>query len=76
MTTDVILPKIGFTMDEATIAEWLVNDGTAVTAGQPLYTIESDKSTTEVDAPATGVLTIIGPAGDTFSVGAVIARIE
>jgi pyruvate/2-oxoglutarate dehydrogenase complex dihydrolipoamide acyltransferase (E2) component len=64
MATDVILPKLGFSMTEGTIVEWLVADGGPVTEGQPLYTLEADKATQEVEAPASGTLAIRVPAGE------------
>lgn len=76
MATDIILPKIGFSMTEGVLAEWLAEDGATVAEGQPLYAIESDKSTNEVEAPASGTLRITGVAGETYDVGAVIGTIE
>jgi pyruvate/2-oxoglutarate dehydrogenase complex dihydrolipoamide acyltransferase (E2) component len=76
MATDIILPKIGFSMTEGVLTEWLAVDGAAVTEGQPLYSIESDKSVNEVEAPVSGVLRITGAVGATYDVGAVIGRIE
>ena len=76
MAMDIILPKIGFSMTEGVLSEWLAEDGATVTEGQPLYSIESDKSTNEVEAPASGVLRIIGKTGETYEVGAVIGAIE
>lgn len=76
MTFQVTLPKIGFSMNEGTLSEWLVEDGAQVTEGQPLYSLESDKSTNEVDSPATGTLKIIGEIGETYEVGTVIAEIS
>jgi pyruvate/2-oxoglutarate dehydrogenase complex dihydrolipoamide acyltransferase (E2) component len=76
MATEIILPKIGFSMNEGTLSEWLVKDGEHVTAGTPLFNLESDKSTTEVEAPASGVLRILKPIGETYPVGTVIGRIE
>ncbi|TAL00081.1 MAG: biotin/lipoyl-binding protein [Rhodospirillaceae bacterium] len=76
MATEVLLPKIGFSMNEGQVSEWLVADGQPVTAGQPLFTLEAEKSANEVEAPATGTLRIIMPAGDTYTVGTVIAMIE
>ena len=75
MSTQVLLPKIGFSMNEATLAEWMAEDGAAVTQGQPLYAIESDKSVQEIESPATGMLKIIGKVGDVYEVGAVLAEI-
>jgi pyruvate/2-oxoglutarate dehydrogenase complex dihydrolipoamide acyltransferase (E2) component len=76
MATDVVLPKIGFSMNEGQIAEWLVADGAQVTEGQPLYLLEADKSTNEVEAPATGTLHIEAEVGETYEVGTVIAYID
>ena len=56
MATDIVLPKLGFSMTEGQIAEWLAEDGAEVSEGQPLYLLEADKSTNEVEAPATGTL--------------------
>jgi pyruvate/2-oxoglutarate dehydrogenase complex dihydrolipoamide acyltransferase (E2) component len=76
MSTEVLFPKIGFSMSEGTLSEWLVADGTAVRAGQPIYSLESEKSVQEVEAPAAGTLTIIGVAGEVYPVGALVARID
>jgi pyruvate/2-oxoglutarate dehydrogenase complex dihydrolipoamide acyltransferase (E2) component len=75
VATQVLLPKIGFSMNEATLAEWMATDGAAVTVGQPLYAIESDKSVQEIEAPATGTLKIIATVGEVYEVGAVLAEI-
>lgn len=76
MATQVLLPKIGFSMNEATLAEWMVGDGAAVAAGQPLYALESDKSVQEVEAPASGTLKILAQVGEVYEVGAVLAEIR
>lgn len=76
MSTEVVLPKLGFAMNEGQLAEWLAADGDTVTAGDPLYLLEADKSNNEVEAPATGTLRIQQPAGATYPVGTVLATIE
>ncbi|WP_159979048.1 MULTISPECIES: biotin/lipoyl-containing protein [unclassified Novosphingobium] len=76
MATEVLLPKMGFTMNEGQLSEWLVEDGAVVAEGQPLYSLESDKSTQEVEAPASGKLKIIAEIGVTYEVGTVLAEIE
>ena len=76
MATEILLPKIGFSMNEGTLAEWMAEDGAQVTEGQPLYALESDKSTNEVDAPATGTLRIHAAVGETYEVGTVLGIIE
>ena len=75
VTTQIILPKLGFSVNEALLAEWMVSDGAAVAAGQPLYAIESEKSVEEIEAPVSGVLKILSPAGETYIVGTVIGEI-
>jgi pyruvate/2-oxoglutarate dehydrogenase complex dihydrolipoamide acyltransferase (E2) component len=76
MATDIIVPKIGFSMTEGVLAEWLVPDGAAVNEGDPLFTLESEKSANEVEAPATGILRAKGVPGETYEVGTVIGVIE
>ncbi|MGK2911986.1 MAG: biotin/lipoyl-containing protein [Sphingobium sp.] len=75
MTVEILLPKIGFSMNEGTLAEWLVEDGAEAVEGQPLYALESDKSTQEVESPATGMLKIIAQIGETYEVGTVLGTI-
>lgn len=75
MSTEIILPKIGFSMNEGTVAEWLVADGAEVVQGQPLYSLESEKSVQEIEAPAAGRLKILKPAGEVYAVGTVIGEI-
>lgn len=76
MATEVLLPKIGFSMTEGELAEWLVADGGSAKEGEPLFSIESDKSVNEVESPATGTLKILKEAGETYEVGTVIGMIE
>lgn len=76
MAVEILLPKIGFSMQEGQIAEWLVKDGDKVTEGQPLFSLEADKSTNEVEAPASGTLKITAATGETYEVGTVLGWIE
>ena len=76
MATDVLLPKIGFSMTEGQIAEWLVADGAEVSEGDPLFLLEADKSTNEVEAPASGTLKIVAEAGEIYDVGTLLGTIE
>ncbi|MEZ5709763.1 MAG: biotin/lipoyl-containing protein [Blastomonas sp.] len=75
MAVQVTVPKIGFSMNEGILTEWLVEDGAEVAEGQPLYALEADKSTNEVESPAGGKIRIIGEIGETYEVGDVIAEI-
>jgi pyruvate/2-oxoglutarate dehydrogenase complex dihydrolipoamide acyltransferase (E2) component len=76
MSTEILLPKIGFSMNEGQIAEWLFGDGEEVIEGEALYLLEADKSANEVEAPASGILRISGIEGETYAVGTVIGTIE
>jgi pyruvate/2-oxoglutarate dehydrogenase complex dihydrolipoamide acyltransferase (E2) component len=76
MATEVLIPKLGFSMNEGEVKEWLVEDGAAIKEGQPLYLLEAEKSANEIESPATGKLKILKPVGETYEVGTVIAVIE
>lgn len=76
MATEVLLPKLGFSMNEGVLAEWLVADGGQAVEGEPLFALESDKSTNEVESPASGTLKILKESGDTYEVGTVLGIIE
>ncbi len=74
---DVVLPKWGVTMQEATIEEWLVVVGQVVAAGDPLVRIGTDKVDTEIEAPAAGVVAAISAAeGSVVPVGTTVAVID
>lgn len=69
------LPKLAVSMQEGTLVEWLVKTGDTVAVGQPLYAIETEKTSTEVESPFAGTITIIGQIGQTYRVGTPIAEI-
>ena len=76
MANEVILPMLGETMNEGTIVSWQKVEGEAVRRGEVLFTVESDKATLEVEAPASGVLRkILAPAGTAVPVLTVIGWI-
>lgn len=75
MSTTLTLPKLAMSMTEGTIAEWVAADGSDVTEGQVIYLLESDKSTTEIEAPASGKLIHKAPAGEAIDVGTEIGEI-
>ncbi|API93584.1 MULTISPECIES: dihydrolipoamide acetyltransferase family protein [Virgibacillus] len=56
MATSIVMPKLGMTMTEGTVEEWLKQPGDTVKEGEGIVTISSDKLTSEVEAPADGVL--------------------
>jgi pyruvate dehydrogenase E2 component (dihydrolipoamide acetyltransferase) len=71
----VVMPKLGLTMTEATLVEWLKADGDPVEKGEPLFLLESEKSTLEIEAPVSGTLRILVPAGETVAVHTPIATL-
>lgn len=73
--TKLTIPKLEMAMTEATLAEWLVADGTDVAEGDPIYAIETDKASQEIEAPASGRLTQSKAAGETYPVGTEIGEI-
>jgi pyruvate dehydrogenase E2 component (dihydrolipoamide acetyltransferase) len=73
--TDVLMPRLSDSMEEGTILTWLVDDGGAVSAGQELAEIETDKATMTYEADADGTLEVVVPAGRTVPVGELIARV-
>ena len=75
MAEEFTMPKLGLTMTDGTIREWLVDDGAFVQAGEPILVIETDKVETEVEARADGVLRVTGVVGSTYECGAVIGYV-
>jgi pyruvate/2-oxoglutarate dehydrogenase complex dihydrolipoamide acyltransferase (E2) component len=75
MTTQVLMPKLGFSADGGVVSEWLVSDGSLVEKGQALYSLENEKAVQEIESPAAGVVKILAPAGGTYSIGHVLAEI-
>jgi pyruvate dehydrogenase E2 component (dihydrolipoamide acetyltransferase) len=76
METEVKLPRLGQGMESGTIVRWLKAEGDAVRAGEPLYELDTDKVTQEVEAEADGTLVrILVPTGE-VAVGAAIAVVS
>lgn len=76
MSVEVRIPQIGFSMQEGTLVEWLVPNGSRVENGAPLYTLELDKAVQEIPSPAAGTLTVHVEVGQVYPVGALIAQID
>ena len=75
MATEIHMPRLGWTMEEAAFGGWLKRDGDAVAAGEPLFSVDADKATQEVEAIEGGVLHIPPDApvpGDIVLVGALL----
>jgi multifunctional 2-oxoglutarate metabolism enzyme len=74
-TVDIVMPAMGESVSEGTILEWAKQPGDDVAEDETLVEISTDKVDAEVPAPAAGTLTeVLAQAGDTVSVGQVIAR--
>ncbi|MGE3856772.1 MAG: dihydrolipoamide acetyltransferase family protein [Dehalococcoidia bacterium] len=75
MARPIHLPKIGMTMEEGTVARWLVAEGAPVTSGQPLFELETAKAIVEVEADGDGTLRQLVPAGTTLEPGRVVGAL-
>ena len=79
MAIEILLPRLGWTMEEGTFVEWLKHDGETITPGDVLFTVESDKSLNEVEAFDAGILRIPpdSPApGSRVPVGTVLGYLD
>jgi pyruvate dehydrogenase E2 component (dihydrolipoamide acetyltransferase) len=73
---NVLMPQLGETVSEGTVAVWHKKEGDAVAKGDMLIDVETDKVATEITAPESGVLTSINvPEGETVDVGTILAVI-
>ncbi len=62
MATDVLVPPLGQTIDTLILVAWYKQEGETVTQGEPLFAVETDKATLDVEAPASGILRRISAA--------------
>jgi glutaconyl-CoA/methylmalonyl-CoA decarboxylase subunit gamma len=77
MADTIQMPKWGLTMEEGTISEWKVAEGQAITKGELLCVVESEKVAVEMPAPLSGVvLRLLVSAGQTVPVGTAIALVD
>ncbi len=72
MATALTMPKLGLTMTEGSVVEWLMEDGAQVRQGQPVVVVMTEKITYEVEAPASGTLRIVVQPEETRQVTEVI----
>ncbi len=76
MAIDVKIPPMGESITGGLLAAWLAKDGDTVRKGQPLFSLETDKITSEGTAEADGVLRIAVAAGSEVKIGQVVATLE
>jgi len=76
MAIEIVMPKLGWTMEEGGLAEWIKKDGDTGQPGDILFTVESDKALQEIEAFDGGILRIppdSPPPGSTVKVGGLLA---
>jgi 2-oxoglutarate dehydrogenase E2 component (dihydrolipoamide succinyltransferase) len=74
--TDIVVPTLGESVSEATVAKWMKQAGEAVKKDETLVELETDKVSVEVSAPEAGVLSeIVAPQGATVTIGALLGRL-
>jgi len=77
MATDIVVPTLGESVTEATVAQWLKKAGEVVAVDEPLVELETDKVTLEVNAASAGVLSeVLAKEGENVEVGAILGRID
>ncbi len=73
MSEKILVPALGESINEATVAKWLKNEGDSVTADEPIVELETDKVNLEVPSPVSGTLSEINSKdGSTVEVGSVL----
>ncbi|MDE2999450.1 MAG: dihydrolipoamide acetyltransferase family protein [Gemmatimonadota bacterium] len=75
MPTEIVMPRLGWTMEEGTLVEWLKRNGDPVEAGDIIFTVESDKAINEIESFDSGTLYIPPDApqpGETLAIGTVL----
>ena len=78
MAYEILMPRLGWNMEEGALVEWLKKDGDHVQQGEPVCTIEGDKATTEIESFESGILLIPPESplpGDTVPVGTRLAYV-
>ncbi|MFD2201600.1 2-oxoglutarate dehydrogenase complex dihydrolipoyllysine-residue succinyltransferase [Shivajiella indica] len=73
---DMIVPTVGESITEVTLASWLKADGDYVELDEIIAEVDSDKATFELPAEATGILRHVAKEGDTLEIGGLICKIE
>ena len=73
---EMIVPTVGESITEVTLANWLKKDGDLVTLDEIIAEVDSDKATFELPAEATGILRQVAKEGDVLEIGGLICRIE
>src|SRR5436190_42764 len=78
MPIEIIVPRLGWSMEEGALVAWLKKDGDLVRPGEPLFSIEGDKAVQEIESIESGILRIAaqGPnPGDSIRVGDILGHL-
>ena len=77
MAVEIVVPVLGESVSDATVARWIKKAGEAVAADEPVVELETDKVTLEVPSPVAGVVAdIVADEGSVVEVGALLGRVE
>ena len=76
MSTEVKVPAVGESISSGVVSVWHKKSGEQVSAGDPLFTLETDKVSTEINAEKDGVLQTLVAEGAEVKIGDVVATIE
>src|SRR3954469_7156702 len=76
MSVEVRVPAVGESISSGVVSVWHKKSGEAVSAGDPLFTLETDKVSTEINAERDGVLQTLVAEGAEVKIGDVVATIE
>jgi len=76
LAEEIRVPKLGMSATEVVLAEWMYGDGEEVAKGDIIYMAETDKTTVEIEAQASGIIRPTGEEGAKYKVGDVIGTIE
>lgn len=76
MPAEIRIPKLGMSATEVTLVEWMFGEGDVVREGDVIYTVETDKTTAEIEAQASGVIRPTGEEGAVYQVGDLVGTID
>ena len=76
MSQDIVVPQMGESITEGVLAAWMVSNGAYVNEGDPIFELETDKVTTEVPSPCSGIITQKVEEGAAVDIGALVAEID
>ena len=76
MATEIKIPNVGESITSANVARWHKQSGDAVSKGETVLTIETDKVSNDLDAEVAGILNVLVQEGEEVAIGTVVGVIE